>query len=127
MGKYKYVINPHTGRLQRILSDEYIQSLSGEGDMKKEVYDTNEDGIVDNSEKLEGSTKSEVQDHEPKEHTHTESEITDLEHDAQKIKGKEIDDSAIDTDKYLKYDGEKIVYDTPSGGGQPLEHEFGFI
>jgi len=81
MATYKYVINPHTGRLQKVLSNDYIQSL------------------------------------DPKEHTHTESEITDLDHDAQKIKGKEIDDSAIDTDKYLKYDGEKIVYDTPSEGG----------
>ena len=78
MANYRYVINPHTGRLQKVLSNDYIQSL------------------------------------DPKEHTHTESEITDLDHDAQKIKGKEIDDSAIDTDKYLKYDGEKIVYDTPS-------------
>ena len=37
----------------------------GSGDMLKSVYDTDDDGIVDNSEKLEGSTKSEVQNHSP--------------------------------------------------------------
>jgi hypothetical protein len=41
---------------------------SGAGDMLKSVYDTDEDGVVDNSEKLEGSTKAEVQDHDPKAH-----------------------------------------------------------
>ena len=40
----------------------------GSGDMLKSVYDTNDDGVVDNSEKLEGSTKSQVQDHAPKAH-----------------------------------------------------------
>jgi hypothetical protein len=38
------------------------------GDMEKSVYDTNSNGVVDNSEKLEGSTKAEVQDHAPKTH-----------------------------------------------------------
>ena len=33
---------------------------SGGGDMLKSVYDTDDDGIVDNSEKLEGSTRAEV-------------------------------------------------------------------
>jgi hypothetical protein len=41
------------------------------GDMTKAVYDTNADNIVDNSSKLEGSTKAEVQDHAPKAHTLT--------------------------------------------------------
>jgi len=40
----------------------------GVGDMTKAVYDTNDDGVVDNSEKLEGSTKAQVQDHAPKSH-----------------------------------------------------------
>jgi len=40
----------------------------GVGDMQKSVYDTNDNGIVDNSEKLEGSTKAQVQDHAPKAH-----------------------------------------------------------
>jgi len=40
----------------------------GGGDMLKSVYDTGDNGIVDNSEKLEGSTKAEVQDHNPKAH-----------------------------------------------------------
>jgi len=40
----------------------------GIGDMLKSVYDTNDNGVVDNSEKLEGSTKAQVQDHAPKAH-----------------------------------------------------------
>jgi len=41
----------------------------GSGDMLKSVYDTNDNSIVDNAEKLEGSTKAQVQDHTPKAHT----------------------------------------------------------
>jgi len=41
---------------------------SGGGDMYKSTYDTDDNGIVDNSEKLEGSTKAEVQNHNPKAH-----------------------------------------------------------
>lgn len=41
----------------------------GGGDMLKSVYDIGDDGVVDNSEKLEGSTKAQVQDHTPKAHT----------------------------------------------------------
>ena len=41
---------------------------AGAGDMTKAVYDTNDNGVVDNSEKLEGSTKAQVQDHAPKAH-----------------------------------------------------------
>jgi len=40
------------------------------GDMKKSIYDINSNDIVDNSEKLEGSSKAQVQDHNPKSHTH---------------------------------------------------------
>ena len=40
----------------------------GAGDMLKSVYDTDDDGVVDDSEKLEGSTKVEVQTHNPAEH-----------------------------------------------------------
>jgi len=40
----------------------------GVGDMLKSVYDTNANGIVDNSEKLEGKTLAEVRDHAPKAH-----------------------------------------------------------
>lgn len=35
--------------------------------MLKSVYDT-DDGVVDNSESLEGSTRIQVQDHAPKAH-----------------------------------------------------------
>lgn len=43
-------------------------SVGGGGDMTKAVYDTNDDGVADNSEKLEASTKAQVQDHTPKTH-----------------------------------------------------------
>ena len=43
-------------------------SDAGGGDMTKAVYDQDDDGIVDNSESLEGSTKAQVQDHNPKVH-----------------------------------------------------------
>lgn len=44
-----------------------VGGVSG-GDMYKSVYDTDGDGIVDDSESLEGSTKLQVQDHTPKTH-----------------------------------------------------------
>lgn len=45
-----------------------LSKLKTVGDMKRSVYDPNLDDIVDNSEKLEGSTKTQVQDHTPKTH-----------------------------------------------------------
>ena len=57
-----------------------LKAVIGTGDMLKSVYDTGDNGIVDNSEKLEGSTKAQVQDHTPKAHTHVELDITDLDH-----------------------------------------------
>jgi len=69
---------------------------------------------------LEGSNKAAVQDHAPKAHTHVEADITDLDHDAQKIKGKTVDDAAIGDDKILVYktSGSKLVYEAkPAGGG----------
>jgi len=39
------------------------------GDMLKSVYDPDADGVVNDSDKLEGSTKTQVQDHTPKAHT----------------------------------------------------------
>jgi hypothetical protein len=44
------------------------KAMPGGGDMTKAVYDTNNNNVVDNSEKLEGSTKAQVQDHAPKAH-----------------------------------------------------------
>ncbi|MBA7596047.1 hypothetical protein ES703_07027 [subsurface metagenome] len=96
---------------------------SGGGDMLKSVYDTDDDGIVDNSEKLEGSTKAQVQNHDPKAHTHTESEITDLEHDAVKLQGRDLDSGA-------PADGQVVTWEqttskwkpkTPAGGGDMLK------
>jgi hypothetical protein len=74
-GKYgKY---PHWDELKKNAGDERtIEEWhadqgggNGGGDMLKSVYDTNGNGVVDNSEKLEGSTKAQVQDHTPKAHT----------------------------------------------------------
>lgn len=90
----------------------------GIGDMLKSVYDTDKDNIVDDSQKLEASTKAQVQDHTPKTHTHTESQISDLVHDAQKVKGVIIDDTAKADQKVLAYDqaSNNIVYITKPGG-----------
>jgi len=48
---------------------EYEVKATGSGDMTKAVYDIDDNGTVDNSEKLEASTKAQVQDHTPKVHT----------------------------------------------------------
>ncbi len=53
-------------------------------------------------------------------HTHVEADITDLDHDAQKIKGKPVDDSSIGDDRILVYKAasDSLVYeDKPAGGG----------
>jgi len=110
------------------------------GDMDKSTYDADKDGTVDNAEKLQGSTKAEVQDHTPKSHahaqgdvtnlatslagkaaashTHPEAEIVDLDHDAQKIKGVTVDDTNKGDTRILAYDlaSTSIKYiDQPSG------------
>lgn len=46
-----------------ILNDPTIRKDPPVGDMQKDTYDADKDGVVDNSEKLEGKTKNEVQDH----------------------------------------------------------------
>jgi parallel beta-helix repeat protein len=52
-------------------------------------------------------------------HTHVEADITNLDHDAQKIKGKIVDDTDIGDGKVLGYNASlnKIVYLTGGGGG----------
>lgn len=53
-------------------------------------------------------------------HTHVEADITDLDHDAQKIKGKPVDDSSIGDNRILVYKvaSDSLVYeDKPAGGG----------
>lgn len=47
---------------------KYVDDIVPTGDMLKSTYDPNLNGIVDNSEKLEGSSKAQVQDHAPKAH-----------------------------------------------------------
>jgi len=54
----------------------YEAKPAGGGDMYKLTYDQNDNGVVDDSEKLEGSTKAQIQDHNPKAHTHPESELS---------------------------------------------------
>ncbi len=70
-------------------------SGSGGGDMYKSVYDQDNDGIVDNSEKLGGQLPSY---YSISGHTHTESQITDLVHDAIKIDGRDINTSDVPSD-----------------------------
>lgn len=92
--------------------------------MFKSTYDTDNDSVVDNVEKLEGNTLTQVRDHTPKTHTHTESDITDLDHDADKIKAILVDDAAAAHGKVLTYDTEginpAILYKTPAAPG-PLD------
>lgn len=55
---------------QEAATKKYVDDqAAGGGDMLKATYDIDENGIVDNSEKLEASTKAQVQDHTPKAHT----------------------------------------------------------
>lgn len=92
------------------------------GDMLKSVYDSNKDGVVDDSKKLEGETLAQVQDHTPKSHTHTEAQITDLDHDALKIKGVIVNDAAIGDQKVLAYDlgTERLIYISQAPSGAAL-------
>jgi hypothetical protein len=65
------------------------------GDMEKTVYDTDNDGVVDDSERLEGQTKAEVQDHPAKTH--------DLSSDRHP-----------DVNVSSPLDGQMLIYDEPS-------------
>lgn len=93
------------------------------GDMFKADYDANDNTVVDNSEKLAGSTKTQVQNHTPKAHAHVEGDILDLSHNAVAIAGKEVNDAAIGDQKTLAYDtaSGKIIYITPAPSGVVLE------
>ena len=132
--------------------DGVIALAQTEADMKRSVYDSNLDGTVADSDKLEASSKAQVQDHTAKSHAHaqadvtglvaalagksatghghTESEISDLDHNAQKIKGVIINDAAIGDQKVLAYDlgTERIVYITPAPSGASLDNlQFGEV
>lgn len=90
------------------------------GDMKKSVYDTDGDGVVDDAEKLESETLSEVQDHAPQAHAHTEAQIIDLDHNALKIVGVPVDATDKGNTKVLAYNSatQKLEYETQTTGGQ---------
>ena len=47
---------------------KYVDDVVPTGDMLKSTYDPGANGVVDNSEKLEASTKAQVRDHTPKAH-----------------------------------------------------------
>ena len=49
-------------------------AAAGGGDMYKSTYDTNDNGIVDNSEKLNGDTEDQVRTHPPQAHASTHEE-----------------------------------------------------
>lgn len=113
-------------RLSDMLKSDYDPDEDGviavaqtEADMTKAVYDDDDDGQVQDSAKLQGSSKTQVQDHTPKSHTHAEANITDLDHDAQKVKGVIINDAAKADQKVLAFDSatDRIVYieQAPSG------------
>ena len=110
-----YVVESHA--TEGIIFINISETFAGLGDMLKVTYDSNDDGKVnsaDDSDKLGGSTKTQVQDHTPKAHTHTESEITDLEHNAVKIQGKNVDaPQAGDDGKIYVYNetGQKFSLD----------------
>ena len=89
------------------------------GDMFKSDYDTNDNNVVNNAEKLAGSTKGQVQNHTPQTHTHTESQITNLDHDADKIKAVVVDDTAKANGKVLTYNSTtpNLEYKTPFTAG----------
>ncbi len=95
----------------------------GAGDMKKSVYDTDGDGVVDNSELLEGSSKAAVQTHTPASHGHGVADISGIVHDASKIAGVVINDAAKADQKVLAYDSgtDRIVYITPAASGAALQ------
>lgn len=54
-----------------INGDPNIERDPPEGDMRRNVYDTDESDTVDDSDTLEGSTRTEVQNHVPRTHTHS--------------------------------------------------------
>lgn len=58
---------PHPSEDSEAARKKYVDDKI-DGDMLKSTYDAGPNGVVDNSEKLEGSSKAEVRDHPVKEH-----------------------------------------------------------
>jgi len=129
-------------------------SATGGGDMLKSDYDPNDDKVVVDSDKLEGSSKAQVRDHTPKAHTlashstkahnelsdvtanqhhpqvhtHVEANITDLDHNAQKIKSKTVDAPVADDDgKVLAYDHANSKYKHIIPGGDIPNSDLWFL
>lgn len=105
-----FPVDMNTQKISKVVDPTENQEASTKkyvddhADMLKSVYDPNADGVVKDSDKLEGSSKSEVRVHEPLSHDHLEADITDLDHDAQKIKNKPVDAPTVGDDgKALTY------------------------
>jgi len=84
---------------------KYVDEVSPTGDMLKSMYDVGKNGIVDNSEKLEGSSKAQVQDHTPKGHVLSahENPTSDISMNTKKIinLADPIEDQQAATKKYV--------------------------
>jgi len=76
-----------------------------DGDMLKATYDTEPNGVVDNAEKLEGSSKPQVRDHTPKGHVLNahENPTSDISMNTKKITNlaDPIEDQQAATKKYV--------------------------
>ena len=91
------------------------EQAPGAGDMLKATYDIGENDIVDNSEKLEGSSKAQVQDHTPKAHKLNSHSLPD---DNVNLNSKKIIGLADPTTNQQaatkKYVDEAVVFPTPN-------------
>jgi len=91
------------------------------GDMKKSDYDPNADEVVKDSDKLEGSTKAQVQDHTPKAHTlashstKAHSELTGVSADQHHAQAHKLD-SHTDPDGILTTKGALLKTGTQTEG-----------
>lgn len=56
--QYKAIIEAEPDDSKILITKEYLKESTGTGDMDKSVYDTNDNGIVDDSEKLGGHDPS---------------------------------------------------------------------
>jgi len=65
-------VETDTSKVHICFSEGVWTEITNAADMLKSTYDTDDDGVVDDAEKLDGSTKAEVQDHTPKTHGATE-------------------------------------------------------
>ena len=106
------IFNTTTGQFERY---EDGWGAFGGGDMYKSTYDSDNDGVVDNSERLEGSTKVEVQDHAAK---RLRTGVDDDKPDSGNTEGDVW--WATDTDKLYIYNGTDWQELTPGNSGATI-------